>query len=52
MRSSSSGDGLFLSGDRGHELLDIYHQGDYTKVRGSEMRAIELLAARPTSTPV
>ena len=37
-------DGLFLSGDRGHELLDIYHQGDYTKVRGSEMRAIELLA--------
>ncbi len=34
-------DGLFLSDDRGHELLDIYHQGDYTKVRGARMRAIE-----------
>jgi phosphomannomutase len=34
-------DGLFLSDDRGRELLDIYHQGDYTKVRGARMRAIE-----------
>jgi phosphomannomutase len=34
-------DGLFLSGDRGRELLDIYHQGDYTKVRGARMRPIE-----------
>ncbi len=34
-------DGLFLSVDRGRELLDIYHQGDYTKVRGARMRPIE-----------
>ncbi len=34
-------DGLFLSGDRGRELLDIYHQGDYTKVRGARMRPME-----------
>jgi phosphomannomutase len=34
-------DGLFLSADRGHELLDIYHQGDYTKARGARMRPIE-----------
>jgi phosphomannomutase len=34
-------DGLFLSADRGRELLDIYHQGDYTKVRGARMRPIE-----------
>jgi phosphomannomutase len=34
-------DGLFLSGDRGRELVDIYHQGDYTKVRGLRMRPIE-----------
>jgi phosphomannomutase len=31
-------DGLFLSGASGRELLDIYHQGDYTKVRGAAMR--------------
>jgi phosphomannomutase len=36
-------DGLFLSGDRGRELLDVYHQGDYTKVGGAEMRPIELM---------
>ena len=34
-------DGLFLSGASGRELLDIYHQGDYTKVPGSAMRAPE-----------
>jgi phosphomannomutase len=34
-------DGLFLGDDRGRELLDIYHQGDYTKVRGARMRPIE-----------
>ncbi len=34
-------DGLFLSGDRGRELLDIYHQGEYTKTRGARMRPIE-----------
>src|SRR5512142_454871 len=35
-------DGLFLNGDRARELLDIYHQGDYTKVRGARMRPIEI----------
>ena len=34
-------DGLFLGGGSGRELLDIYHQGDYTKVPGSAMRAPE-----------
>jgi phosphomannomutase len=35
-------DGLFLSGASGRELLDIYHQGDYTKVAGSAMRQVEV----------
>ena len=35
------GDGLFLSAASGRELLDIYHQGDYTKVAGTEMRPVE-----------
>lgn len=35
------GDGLFLSGDNAREMLDIYHQGEYTKVPGIEMRGIE-----------
>jgi phosphomannomutase len=34
-------DALFLSGARGRELLDIYHQGEYRRVIGSEMRPIE-----------
>jgi len=34
-------DGLFLDGGRGRELLDIYHQGDYTRVGGPEMRPVE-----------
>jgi phosphomannomutase len=34
-------DGLFLSSASGRELLDIYHQGDYTKVDGTQMRPIE-----------
>ncbi|MGE5360981.1 MAG: phosphoglucosamine mutase [Bacteroidales bacterium] len=34
-------EGLFLGDDRGRELVDIYHQGDYTKVRGNRMRPIE-----------
>ena len=38
-------DGLFLSGERGRELLDIYHQGDYTKVSGASMRGIETMPA-------
>src|SRR5512147_2804615 len=33
------GDGLFLSAARGRELLDIYHQGDYTRARGAEQHA-------------
>jgi phosphomannomutase len=36
-------DGLFLSAGQARELLDIYHQGDYTKVSGAEMRAVETL---------
>jgi phosphomannomutase len=36
-------DGLFLSGDNAREMLDIYHQGEYTKVTGTEMRGIENL---------
>jgi phosphomannomutase len=34
-------DALFLSGARGRELLDIYHQGEYRRVVGSEMRPVE-----------
>jgi phosphomannomutase len=33
--------GLFLSGARGRELLDIYHQGEYAKVPGAGMRPVE-----------
>ncbi len=36
-------DGLFLSAGQARELLDIYHQGDYTKVAGAEMRSVETL---------
>src|SRR5512139_1016986 len=31
-------EGLFLDGGHARELLDIYHQGDYTKVSGALMR--------------
>src|SRR5213593_4619661 len=34
-------DGLFLSVGQARELLDIYHQGEYTKVTGAEMRTVE-----------
>ena len=34
-------DGLFLSGDNAREMLDIYHQGEYTKVPGNEIRGLE-----------
>jgi phosphomannomutase len=34
-------EGLFLSAGQARELLDIYHQGEYTKVAGSEMRGVE-----------
>jgi phosphomannomutase len=33
--------GLFLSGAQARQLLDIYHQGEYVKVTGSEMRSVE-----------
>ena len=36
-------DGLFLDGNHARELLDIYHQGDYTKVGGALMRTVELM---------
>jgi phosphomannomutase len=34
--------GLFLSGAQARQLLDIYHQGEYVKVPGAEMRSVEL----------
>jgi phosphomannomutase len=34
-------EGLFLSTGQARELLDIYHQSDYTKVAGAEMRGVE-----------
>ena len=34
-------DGLFLGGGQAREMLDIYHQGEYTKVAGAEMRTVE-----------
>ena len=37
------GDGLFLSAARGRELLDLYHQGDYRKARGSDQRTPETI---------
>jgi phosphomannomutase len=33
--------GLFLDSGQARELLDIYHQGEYTKVGGEEMRSVE-----------
>ena len=33
--------GLFLSAGQARELLDIYHQGQYTKVGGAEIRTVE-----------
>jgi phosphomannomutase len=38
------GDGLFLGAARGRELLDIYHQGAYTKAGGSQQRRPERIA--------
>jgi phosphomannomutase len=35
--------GLFLNAGQARELLDIYHQGEYTKVRGDEMRSVEVV---------
>src|SRR5437763_2862714 len=33
--------GLFLTGAQARQLLDIYHQGEYVKVAGAEMRSVE-----------
>jgi len=33
--------GLFLDTGQARELLDIYHQGEYTKVGGAEIRTVE-----------
>jgi phosphomannomutase len=35
--------GLFLDAAQARELLDIYHQGEYTKVGGAELRTVEVL---------
>jgi len=37
-------DGLFLGAVSAREMLDIYHQGEYTKVGGAEMRGIEIMS--------
>jgi phosphomannomutase len=37
-------EGLFLNAGQARELLDIYHQGDYTKVAGGDMRGVEPFA--------
>jgi phosphomannomutase len=34
-------DGLFLDSGQAREMLDIYHQGEYTKVAGAEMRGVD-----------
>jgi phosphomannomutase len=34
-------DGLFLGAGMARELLDIYHQGEYVKVTGADMRSVE-----------
>src|SRR4051794_19332776 len=36
--------GLFLTGAQARQLLDIYHQGEYVKVLGAEMRSVETSA--------
>ena len=36
--------GLFLADAQARQLLDIYHQGEYRKVSGTEMGAVELSA--------
>jgi phosphomannomutase len=42
--------GLFLDAGQARELLDIYHQGEYTKVAGDEIRTVE--EARNRMTPI
>src|SRR5216110_1619307 len=36
--------GLFLDAGQARELLDIYHQGEYTRVGGAELRTVEEVA--------
>jgi len=36
--------GLFLTAAQARQLLDIYHQGEYRKVSGAEMREVETSA--------
>ena len=36
--------GFFLDAGQARELLDIYHQGEYTKVSGQEMRQVEAIS--------
>jgi phosphomannomutase len=36
--------GLFLTAAQARQLLDIYHQGEYAKVSGAEMRSVEQAA--------
>ena len=36
--------GLFLDAGQARELLDIYHQGQYTKVGGADIRTVEEVA--------
>ena len=36
--------GLFLDSGQARELLDIYHQGEYTRVGGEEIRTVEEVA--------
>src|SRR2546430_5386564 len=39
-------DGFFLNSGQARELLDIYHQGEYTHIAGAEMReVVELTGA-------
>jgi phosphomannomutase len=33
--------GLFLGAGQAREMLDIYHQGEYTKMRGADIRTME-----------
>ncbi|MFN2532457.1 MAG: phosphoglucosamine mutase [Pyrinomonadaceae bacterium] len=35
------GDGFFLNSGQAREMLDIYHQGEYTKVRSGQLRRVE-----------
>ena len=37
-------DGLFLGSGAAREMLDIYHQGEYTKVSGAETASVEVVA--------